>query len=287
MKILRVFNNNVVLAQGRDGEVILTGRGIGFQARPGMRVDESKVVRTFVPADGRDPDHMAQLLSDIRPETIRAVCEAMGEAGLDADMQGSATLVMAVADHVDNALLRLERGIEVDYPLVGEVSNLYPKEYEQGRLLVRALNRRLDRALPQGEAIALALHLVNAGFSTGDLTYTYQMTGVIQQIITIIEETYEVELDRSSVNVGRFITHLRYLFVRINQHRQLVDEPESIVGAIRDSYAKAVRCASYIATVLELRFDADITEDEIAYLALHVARVADNGRHGRSVGLQD
>lgn len=32
MEILRVFNNNVVLAKGGDGgEVILTGRGLGFQ----------------------------------------------------------------------------------------------------------------------------------------------------------------------------------------------------------------------------------------------------------------
>ena len=36
MEILRVFNNNVVLAKGGDGgEVILTGRGLGFQAKPG------------------------------------------------------------------------------------------------------------------------------------------------------------------------------------------------------------------------------------------------------------
>ena len=54
MEILRVFNNNVVLAKGGDGgEVILTGRGLGFQAKPGQTVDESKVVRTFVPLDGR------------------------------------------------------------------------------------------------------------------------------------------------------------------------------------------------------------------------------------------
>ena len=40
MEILRVFNNNVVLAKGGDGgEVILTGRGLGFQAKPGQTVE--------------------------------------------------------------------------------------------------------------------------------------------------------------------------------------------------------------------------------------------------------
>jgi beta-glucoside operon transcriptional antiterminator len=42
VEVLRVFNNNVVLARGDDrGEVILTGRGLGFQAKPGQQVDET------------------------------------------------------------------------------------------------------------------------------------------------------------------------------------------------------------------------------------------------------
>ncbi|WP_448631106.1 CAT RNA binding domain-containing protein [Cellulomonas soli] len=37
MNILRVFNNNVVLAREDDGtEVILTGWGLGYQTRPGI-----------------------------------------------------------------------------------------------------------------------------------------------------------------------------------------------------------------------------------------------------------
>ena len=35
MQILRVFNNNVVLARGGEGEVVVTGRGVGFGARRG------------------------------------------------------------------------------------------------------------------------------------------------------------------------------------------------------------------------------------------------------------
>lgn len=274
MEMLRVFNNNVVLAKGADGgEVILTGRGLGFQAKPGQTVDESKVVRTFVPADGRDPDHLAQMLSDIDPEIIRTVVGAMQEAGLGEREIGSTTLVLALSDHIAGALARRRRGIEVTYPLVGEVRNLYPREYEQGRALLAAINRGLDTPLPAGEETSLAMHLVNAGFSTGDLTYTYTMTGVIQQMLDIIEHSYGITLDRESVNVGRFITHLRYLFIRIHQNRQLSDEPVPIVDAIRTAYPEAMRCATTIGRLLELRLDADISEDEVAYLAMHVARV--------------
>ncbi|OXN01161.1 PRD domain-containing protein [Bifidobacterium vansinderenii] len=275
MEILRVFNNNVVLAKDDDGgEVILTGRGIGFQGKPGKSIDPASVVRKFVPSDGRDPDHLAQMLTDIPPETLRSVLESMKEAGLDESALGSTTLVVALADHVDNAVARARNGVHIAYPLMGEVRNLYPKEYAQSQALLKSLNKRLDGVLPDEETTALSLHLVNAGFSSGDLTYTYTMTGVIQQMLAIIEQSYGVTLDQASVNVGRFITHLRYLFVRIHQNQQLESEPDPIVAAIRDSYPEAMQCASRIASVLELRLDADITEDEVAYLALHVARVA-------------
>ncbi|KFI93847.1 BglG transcriptional antiterminator [Bifidobacterium saguini DSM 23967] len=274
MEILRVFNNNVVLAKdGNGGEVILTGRGLGFQAKPGQSVDESKIVRTFVPADGRDPDHLAQMLSDIDPEIIRIVVDSMKQIGLGEREVGSTTLVMALSDHIAGAIARQKCGITVEYPLVGEISNLYPKEYEQGCALLNAINDKLAEPLPAGEETSLAMHLVNAGFATGDLTYTYTMTGVIQQMLDIIEHTYGLKLDRESVNVGRFITHLRYLFIRIHQNKQLVDEPAPIVKAIRDAYPEALRCASTIGRLLELRLDADVSEDEVAYLAMHVARV--------------
>ncbi|PWG66578.1 PRD domain-containing protein [Bifidobacterium callitrichidarum] len=283
MEILRVFNNNVVLAKDGGREVILTGRGLGFKAKPGMEVDRSKVARMFVPAPGRDPDHMAQLLGDIPPEIIRLVSETMDEIGMGDEAAQSPTLVMALADHVCGALRRAKNGIPaVPYPLGAEVRSLYEHEYQQGCMLLAALNRKLDNALAPGESIAFALHLVNAGFSTGDLSHTYTMTGMIQQLLDVIESSYGITLDEHSVNVGRFITHLRYLFVRIHQHDQLDSEPESIVSSIMQSYPKAVECARLIASLIELRLDATLTEDEIAYLTLHVARVTNQMSRSRS-----
>lgn len=273
MDILRVFNNNVVLARDGGQEVILTGRGLGFKAKPGQRVDDSKVVRKFVPSDGRDPDHVAELLADIPPEMIRLVTDAMTRVGLGQQAEETPTLVMALADHVVGALRRAKRGVSMEYPLDAEVRSLYAREYVQGEALVSALNDSLHGALPRSEAVAFALHLVNAGFSNGDLSYTYTMTGVIQQMLAIIEKTYNISLGRHNVSVGRFITHLRYLFVRIYQGRQLDSEPEPVIEAIRQSYPDQVRCARKIADVVAIRLGAELTAAEIAYLALHVARV--------------
>ncbi len=277
MRVLRVFNNNVVLARDDAGrDVILTGRGLGYQARPGREVDPVAVQRTFVPVDGRDPDHLAELLASIPPEHIQLVGEALTEVGLDDTVLRNPALVVALADHISFAVRRLEHGLIIEYPLLGEVKNLYSREYAQALTLLAAVNDRLETQLPDGEAVALALHLVNAGFSTGDLSYTYTMTSVISQLIEVIELTFDVRLDEGSVSVGRFITHLRYLFVRIQQHQQLTDQPSVIGTAIKESYPQAAECAERLAGILELRLGSPLTSDETSYLALHVARVAND-----------
>lgn len=273
-EILRVFNNNVVLAADPvAGEVILTGRGLGFQARAGDRVDPAKVVRVFVPTDGRDPDHLAQLLAAIPPEHVLLVAEALAEVELDLLLRNPA-LVIAMADHVSFALKRQQAGLVVEYPLVAEVQHLYAEEYRQASALLAAINRRVGGHLPASEAVGLALHLVNAGFASGDLSYTYQMTGLIQQMVEVIVGTFGMELSPDSVSMGRFITHLRYLFVRIQQHQQLAGEAGAIGVAIRAAYPDAAACAARLAALLELRLGAALTDDEVAYLTLHVARVS-------------
>lgn len=275
MKVLRVFNNNVVLARDDRGrDVILTGRGLGYQARPGWDVDPVAVERTFVPVDGRDPDHLAELMAGIPPEHIQLVGDALTEVGLDESVLRNPALVIALADHISFAVRRLEDGLTIEYPLLGEVKSLYGKEYGEAVALLAAVNARLEQKLAQTEAVAMALHLVNAGFATGDLSYTYTMTAVIHQLIEVIEQTFDRKLDQGSVSIGRFITHLRYLFVRIQQHQQLVDQPSVISTAILDSFPRAAQCAERLSGILELRLGAPLTADEISYLALHVARVS-------------
>ena len=76
---------------------------------------------------------------------------------------------------------------------------------------------------------------------------------------------------------GRKHAHVpraRDVCVRIEQHRQLAQEHSKIGAAIRDAYPRALQCADRLAAILELRLGSALTDDEIAYLTLHVARVA-------------
>ncbi|WIM67356.1 PRD domain-containing protein [Corynebacterium breve] len=273
MQILRVFNNNVVLAKQADGEVVVTGRGIGFGARHGDTVDKAKVHKVFVPADGRDPDHLGEMLAMIPGEVIAIVNASLEEVGVDPTMREKITLVTALADHVAMAIKRQAEGQQIEYPLEAEVRHLYPEDLALAQRLLQAINRRLNAPLPDSEAIAFTLHFVNANFASGDLSYTYKMTGVIEQILDVIGAHYGIELDSSFISVARFITHMRYLFVRLATKQQLTEGSPELSEQIRTLYPEASTCAHKIANIVELRFDSELSDEEIAYLTLHTERL--------------
>lgn len=270
MQLLRVFNNNVVLARRGAEDVIVTGRGIGFQAKPGTEVDPAKVVKVFVPDTGRDPDHLAAMIAGIPGEYVQLVIDAMHSVDMSEALRSKLTLVVAIADHIHGAV---SRGNTVSYPLEAEVRHLYADDFALAQQLLTAINSGLHKPLAPDEAVALTLHLVNAGFAVGDLSGTYRMTGLIQQILAVIGSHNNTELNSEDISVARFITHLRYLFVRMAEHQQLDSDDRQVATAISARYPDAVETAQMVANLIELRLDSALTPDEVSYLTLHIARL--------------
>ncbi|MBE7339547.1 PRD domain-containing protein [Corynebacterium aurimucosum] len=270
MQLLRVFNNNVVLARRGAEDVIVTGRGIGFQAHPGTEVDPAKVVKVFVPDSGRDPDHLAAMIAGIPGEYVQLVIDAMHSVDMSEALRSKLTLVVAIADHIHGAV---NRGNAVSYPLEAEVRHLYADDFALAQQLLTAINGGLHKPLAPDEAVAITLHLVNAGFAVGDLSGTYRMTGLIQQILAVIGSHIDTELISEDISVARFITHLRYLFVRMAEHQQLDSDDRQVATAISARYPDAVETAQMVANLIELRLDNTLTPDEVSYLTLHIARL--------------
>jgi beta-glucoside operon transcriptional antiterminator len=273
VKVLLVFNNNVILARtAGGGEAVLIGRGLGYQAKPGQKIDVAKATRVFVPDGERDGNSLAAMVAEIPPEHLLLADEALKIARPGKASPPSSTVV-ALADHLSFAIKRLEQGIDVEYPLRAEVAHLYPDEFRAAQHAVNFINERLDRPLPQVEAVPIALHLVNAGFATGNLSYTYQMTGIFAQLFEVLEQAYGQTLDRETLSVARFVTHLRYFFVRAQTGHARTKDAGRLGTAIREEYPDAFAIANKLKTVIELRMGQPLSGDEVAYLTLHVARM--------------
>lgn len=66
--------------------------------------------------------------------------------------------------------------------------------------------------------------------------------------------------------------------MRAHTGKQLDEGASQLSGAIREAYPEAYANALKLQTVLELRIGEPLTEDEVTYLTLHVARMVDDLR---------
>lgn len=276
MIIRKVFNNNVLLASDEQGcQFVLLGRGIGFQAAAGQRVDASRVQQTFVASSARDGDErMSAMLREIPPQHVSIAAELLGIAVQRLAIRPAAGVIIALADHLSFAVSRARDGVAVAAPLRAEVEHLYPREFQLGLEALDLVRERTGCPLAEEEAVSIALHLVNAQFSGEDASGAFRMTELLRQIFDVIEASYERAFDTRSLSAARFITHLRYFFVRVESAAQLEEPGHPLSDAIRSSFPEAHACAQRIGMLLEIRLGTPVTQDEITYLTMHVARLA-------------
>jgi len=275
VEVLKVFNNNVVLACQEDGRVVVaTGRGLAYNVQRGDTLDGAKVQQLFVPDATHDVNQLSAFLTEIPPEHLAVAAEILAQASEALGTDFGQSMVIPLADHISFAIKRVRQNLEIGYPLKAEVSHLYPGELAAARQAVALIRDRTNVQLSDDEAVPIALHFVNAAFATDDLSRTVKMTKLFEQVFDVLETAYERSFDTQSVNAARFITHLRYFFVRVTAGKQLIENPQSFVSAIQTSFPKAYSCAERVKALLELRLEKPITSDEVIYLTLHVARLA-------------
>ncbi|GGH66343.1 PRD domain-containing protein [Rothia aerolata] len=278
MRISRIYNNNVALATNFAGEeTVVIGRGLAFGKRKGDMIDPTRVEQTFVPEKNTSEERLSWSLSEIPAEILSLAIELESQVRDSKEFSVSHSFVIPLADHLNFALIRAREGIAVDYPLAVEVSQLYPKEVEFGRRAVALVSERLGVDLPDQEAIPLALHLVNSQFAASDMSQTFRMTEVFAQIFELISSFYGVEIDQSALSAARFVTHLRYLFVRTGKEgagSYQDDATPLLTEAVKASYPQAFACAQKVYLLLEMQLNQELTDDELTYLTIHIARLA-------------
>lgn len=268
-----MLNNNVVLARDEIGrEAILTGRGLGFQRKRGQDVDTSLISRRYIPAD--NARSVAEVIAGIPLERLALAERVFRKAARELGADVPSSTIIAVVDHVNQAMERVRQGLTIDYPLRAEVAHLHPEELRLAETMVAELNAAQEIQLPGGEAVALALHLFTAAIGAPSSQAAGEQSRLIGQVMELLEKTYGEAFDPDSVNAARFAVHLRYFLVRALTAVQIEDGTASLVAqALRSSAPDSYRVALRIRDLMEIRLGVAVTEDETAYLALHIARL--------------
>ncbi|MDY5588701.1 MAG: PRD domain-containing protein [Arcanobacterium sp.] len=169
--VIRVLNNNAVVARALSvtpasdklpdvtdsPEVVLIGRGIGFDAAPGDMIDAAKVQHRYTAIDPSKL-HILNLLATLDQKIFDAITSGveMAESVLG---ELAPSVYLSLTDHIAFSIERIKRGETIENPLLVEIRTVFPEEYQAAELVVSVINRDLDIPLPPAEVAYLALHL--------------------------------------------------------------------------------------------------------------------------------
>lgn len=273
MKIDKIINNNIVSAIEADGkEVVIMGRGLGFGMKPGKEIPEGKIEKVFRLDSQNSTDKFKELLANLPLEHIQASTEIINYAKSVLNRRLNQSIYITLTDHINFAIERFKEKMMFTNPLLNEIKTSYKEEYLVGEYAVALIERRIGIKLPVDEAGFIALHIVNAEYNTV-MRDTIDITNLIQNVVKIVKEYFSMDLDETSLNYQRFVTHLRFLAQRIIGGEMLNSDNPEFNQLISQMYPEEYACSLKLKDYIQVTYHHDVTEEETAYLAVHIKRI--------------
>ena len=277
MRIKKLINNNILCVVDKKGnELIVTGRGIGFQRHRGEFVDPALVERTYRMEEKSEQKKLRELVEKIPIEHL-ALTEALIEhIKTQIPQKLNQSLLITLADHISFAIARKAQGVEFSNPLKGSIMCYYPTEYHLGQHCLKVVREQLGVALQEDEAAFIALHIVNAELNT-NMSEMYDITNLIEGALSVVEYFYQRKFDRESLDFNRFVVHLRYFAQRLFQGKMMEDNQGEHDVMFRQLIMKNCKehykCAQCIGDYVKNTYQKTLSEEELTYLTIHLKRI--------------
>ncbi|MCE4954704.1 PRD domain-containing protein [Staphylococcus haemolyticus] len=272
MKIIKIFNNNVVLTKINGEERIVMGKGLAFGKRNGEQLDKEKIDKVFR-LTSVNQERMLSLLSEVNQDVLLISESIIKTANNLYTSPLSESIYIALTDHINYAIKRTIEGFEIKNPLLYEIRMLYPREYEIAKESLQEINHHFKIQLPIDEIGFIAMHIVNASIDE-NITNVYEITKITKSILDIVRYHFNLHINEDELNYSRFITHLKFFGQRLinNQNINEVTD-ESLLLVLKQKYPNVNNCVDKIVDFIRKNYEYTLTNDERIYLMLHIARL--------------
>ncbi|HBN57518.1 MAG TPA: transcription antiterminator LicT [Lachnospiraceae bacterium] len=276
MKISKQLNNNIIIASDSQGrEVVLMGKGIGFGCRIGEEPDMNLVEKQFFGlSSGQHIPQLAELLNRIPLEHLSVGIQIVEHVEKKIQKPLNETLVLMISDHVNFAIERKKKGMDLTNALLWEIRKFYPDEYQLGLDALDIIEGETGVRLSEDEAGFLAMHIVNAQYGSGE-SLAQDLLQLIQDVVNLVRYTYRMDLDENSLDYIRFVTHLKFFLSRIFTKKTWAGN-EDLYGIVSVMYPKAAACAEKISAYIRQKLQYSLGLEEQGYLIIHIEKLTRN-----------
>ncbi|WP_112179137.1 MULTISPECIES: glucose PTS transporter transcription antiterminator GlcT [Paraliobacillus] len=274
LMVEKVLNNNVIIATHPIyKEVVLIGKGIGFNKKQGDAVPFDQADKTFLLKDKQEKEQYMHLLAHLDNELISFMNDILFYIEERMGHSLNEHIHVALTDHLAFAINRVHKNIQFNSPFLFEIESLYPKEYQVATEVVAKIKERLDVVFPDGEVGFIALHIHSAvtDKSLHDINKHHQL---ITKMIKVIEENLEVKVEKGNVNYNRLIQHLHRAIDRVYQGEKL-GEQKTLAEMLKMTYPLCYNLSWKLIKVMQRQLNRPVDDTEVLYLTIHLQRLTD------------
>lgn len=270
--VKKVLNNNVLIGDHLTlGEVVVIGNGIGFNRKKFDKLSAKEVEKIFVLTNEREQQNYLKLMPYIEDETqavIISVIELIKEETLSPLNEH---IHVALTDHILFAINRMKNGLELGNPFLMETKALYPKEFRIASEVIKYINDKLNLSLPEGETGFIALH-IHSALSNNELSEVNQHSQLITQLINMVEDQFQIIINKESIDYMRLVRHIRFTIERV-KNGDSVTEPEKIAFLLKNEYPVCYNLSWKLIKVMQQVLQKPIFDAEAVYLTMHLQRL--------------
>ncbi|MFC7681364.1 glucose PTS transporter transcription antiterminator GlcT [Paenibacillus sp. GCM10028914] len=273
LQVAKVLNNNVIIAKHPEhDEVVIIGKGIGFNRKTKDLIPLSAVEKMFILTKPEEQEQYKQLV----PQIDEPLIEAMNDIILHASKSGCGPLNehihIALTDHIAFAIKRHAQGLIIHNPFLYETKELYPEEYKMAEYAVETIKKRLGVDLGEEEAGFIALHFHSA-LTNQHISEVRKYSVLVSDLVQVVEDKLEYVIPRDSLDYSRLITHLRFALERVRRG-EAVEETDSLDSLLKREYPEMYALAWKLTKMMEQRLKKPIYAAEAGYLTIHLQRLA-------------
>lgn len=270
MKVFKKINNNVAFCIDSAGnELIAFGKGIGFPKLPYELEDLSLIDNTYYGVDYK----YVGLLNELPEIAFELSEKILSNAKNRISYDLNPNLLFTLSDHINFAIERARDGYEIVNPLYYDIRQHYETEMVIGEHALKLINKTADIHLPKEEAGNIALHLINAKVEKDKIHKKESDDDILQNITSIIEKHFKIEIDKEGFNYSRFVSHVQYLIKRKETKTEINSLNLEMFSSLKKQFPETYQCVEQIKEYLMKEINWVPTEEELLYLILHVNRL--------------
>lgn len=279
IQVAKVLNNNVIIADHPvHQEVVVIGKGIGFNRKAKDMIPLSAAEKMFILTKPEEQEQYKQLVPQVDEKLIEAIHDIIEHASASGNGPLNEHIHIALTDHIAFAIKRHAQGLYIHNPFLFETRELYPEEYQMAEYAVKTIRNRIGVDLGEDEIGFIALHFHGA-LTNQHISEVRKHSELLSDLVRIVEEKLDYSIPRDSLDYSRLITHLRFALERIRRGETVV-EAGGLDSLLKQEYPELYSLAWTLTKIMEKRLKKPVYPAEAGYLTIHLQRLAQRKAQG-------